>query len=118
MIMLKNILLVVSDIERSKEFYQEYFGLQIVRDFGENVILTEGLVLQEQKNWEKLIRSDRTVGNASCLFFVENNLDAFLTKIEQYSLESKQQLSVRENSWGKRTIMLKDPDGHLLEVSE
>ena len=40
---LKNILLVVSDIERSKAFYKDIFGLSVIRDFGENVILTEGV---------------------------------------------------------------------------
>ena len=44
---LKNILLVVSDVNRSKEFYKKVFGLDVIRDFGENVMLTEGLVLQE-----------------------------------------------------------------------
>ena len=33
---LKNVLLVVSDIEQSKRFYYDLFGLQIVRDFGDN----------------------------------------------------------------------------------
>ncbi len=46
---LKNVLLVVSDIAQSTRFYHEMFGLQIVRDFGENVILSEGLVLQGAK---------------------------------------------------------------------
>ena len=53
---LKNILFVVKDIEQSKAFYKELFGLQVVSDFGENVILTEGLVLQEQKLWEKFLK--------------------------------------------------------------
>lgn len=42
---LKNVLLVVGDIEKSKAFYKELFGLDVVTDFGGNVILTEGLVL-------------------------------------------------------------------------
>ena len=25
---------------------------------------------------------------------------------------------VRENSWGRRAVMLRDPDGHLIEVAE
>lgn len=44
---LKNILFVVKDIEVSKVFYKDLFGLSIIADFGENVVLTEGLVLQE-----------------------------------------------------------------------
>ena len=43
---LKNILIVVSDMERSKRFYHDIFGLHAVSDFGKNVILSEGLVLQ------------------------------------------------------------------------
>ncbi len=39
---LKNVLLVVKDVEQSKRFYHDLFGLQIIRDFGENVILSEG----------------------------------------------------------------------------
>ena len=45
---LKNILIVVQDIEKSKQFYHDVFGLQVIRDFEENVILSEGLVLQEK----------------------------------------------------------------------
>ena len=35
---LKNILFVVSDIEKSKSFYEGLFGLRVITDFGENVI--------------------------------------------------------------------------------
>ena len=41
---LKNILIVVDDVERSKNFYCHLFVLRVVTDFGGNVILTEGLV--------------------------------------------------------------------------
>lgn len=51
---LKNILIVVKDIEKSKKFYKELFGLEIVADFGENVVLTEGLALQEKRLWETI----------------------------------------------------------------
>ena len=42
---LKNVLLVVSDLECSKRFYKPLFGLEPIRDLGENVILMEGVVL-------------------------------------------------------------------------
>ena len=113
---LRNILIVVSDIERSKRFYHELFGLQVLRDFGENVILSEGLVLQEQKAWEQLIDSHTVTGNASELFFEENDLDAFLLKAREIDVTFVG--DVRENAWGKRVVMLRDPDGHLIEVAE
>lgn len=46
---LKNILIVVKDIEKSKRFYHDLFGLDMVLDNNGNMILTEGLVLQDEK---------------------------------------------------------------------
>ncbi len=51
---LKNVLIVVKNIEKSKQFYHDLFGLNIVFDSDENVILTEGLVLQDEKAWEEV----------------------------------------------------------------
>lgn len=46
---LKNVLIVVKDIEKSRQFYKDLFGLDLVLDNGGNMILTEGLVLQDEK---------------------------------------------------------------------
>ena len=46
---LKNILIVVKDIERSRAFYHDLFGIDLVLDNDGNMILTEGLVLQDEK---------------------------------------------------------------------
>ena len=43
---LKNILIVVKDIEKSRQFYHDLFGIDLVLDNDGNMILTEGLVLQ------------------------------------------------------------------------
>ena len=40
---LKNILIVVKDIEASKQFYHDLFGLNLVLDNDGNMVLTEGL---------------------------------------------------------------------------
>ena len=47
---LKNVLIIVTDIDKSKRFYHDIFGLEVVLDNNETVILTEGLVLQQKKN--------------------------------------------------------------------
>lgn len=115
---LKNVLLAVSDMERSKAFYQNFFGLSVINDFTENVILTGGLVLQEQQSWEQLTGKAPVFGNMSELFFTERDFEAFLVKVKMYLAESGQILHIRENSWGRRAVMLADPDGHLIEVAE
>ena len=53
---LKNVLLVVNDMERSIRFYKELFGLQVILDQDGNVIMTEGLVLQDAKIWGNFIQ--------------------------------------------------------------
>lgn len=54
---LKNILIVVKDIEKSKRFYHDLFGLDMVLDNNGNMILTEGLVLQDEKIWKRLLKN-------------------------------------------------------------
>ena len=39
---LKNVLIVVKDIERSRQFYRDLFDLEMILDNDGNMILTEG----------------------------------------------------------------------------
>ncbi len=116
---LKNILIVVNDIEVSKAFYRELFGLTVVTDFGENVILTEGLVLQEKKVWEKLIEKNvKMSGNDAELYFEENDMDGFLEKLHHSKWNIEYVNPLIEHDWGQRVIRLYDPDKHIIEVGE
>ncbi len=116
---LKNILIVVNDIERSKAFYKDLFGLIVVADFGENVILTEGLALQEKKLWESFIgKKAVTGGNDAELYFEENDIDGFLKRLDdsEYSIEYLNRC--KEHDWGQRVIRIYDPDRHVIEIGE
>lgn len=116
---LKNILFVVEDVEKSVEFYKELFGLQIVSQFDGNVILTEGLVLQERKGWEELTEHKVTYGNHdSELFFVENDMDNFLGHLKKTRFGIEYVQPIMEHSWGQRVVRIYDPDHHVLEISE
>lgn len=116
---LKNILFVVEDIERSIIFYRDLFGLLVIRDFGENVILTEGLVLQEKKLWEKFIDKNINLGgNDSVLYFEENNIDGFIDKLEKSTFPIEYLNKCIEHDWGQRVIRIYDPDRHIIEIGE
>ncbi len=116
---LKNIVIVVKDVERSKQFYKELFGLDVILDQEGNVILTEGLVLQEAKVWEQAIGQDVVWKNhASELYFEETDLELFLEKLQKYEREI-QILSWPEAAEGaRRAVRLYDPDGNMIEVGE
>lgn len=116
---LKNILIVVEDMERSKTFYGKLFGLQPVRQFEGNVILTEGLVLQEKSGWEKLVGQQVAFGgHAGELYFETTDLEAFQQKLDSCEQEIVYQCRLTGYEWGQRAIRFYDPDGHLIEVGE
>ncbi len=116
---LKNILFVVKDIEASKAFYKDLFGLEVIADFGENVVLTEGLVLQECKLWERFIDKEvRPYGNDAELYFEEEYIDDFLIKLKNSPYELEYINECIEHDWGQRVIRIYDPDGHIIEIGE
>lgn len=116
---LKNIVIVVKDIESSKQFYKELFGLDVILDQEGNAILTEGLVLQESKVWEETLGQKVVWKNhASELYFEETDLELFLEKLQKYEREIKI-LSLPEAAEGaRREVRLYDPDGNMIEVGE
>ena len=79
---LKNVLIVTEDIERSKKFYKDLFGLEVILDNDGNVILTEGLVLQDKNIWKSFIGTEVVFkNNASELYFEERDIEEFVQEI-------------------------------------
>lgn len=116
---LKNILIVVNDIEVSKAFYRDLFGLQVVTDLGENIIFSEGLVLQERKTWEEFTKKEAVpYANTFELYFEEYDLESFIDKLEKSSYKIEYVNELNKEEWGKRAIRIYDPDGHIIEVGE
>ena len=114
---LRNILLAVKDIEKSRQFYHELFGLQTVLDSEGNMILTEGLVLQDEKIWREALGKEIIPENNFCeLYFEEPEIEAFICKLEtQYpSIQYVNRLT--EYSWGQKMVRFYDLDGNLIEV--
>lgn len=114
---LKNILIVVKDIEKSKQFYHDLFGLNVVLDNEGNMILTEGLVLQDEKIWKKFLEKDIIPENNTCeLYFEEKNIEEFVEKLERLYPSIQYVNRLMEHSWGQKVIRFYDLDGNLIEV--
>ena len=114
---LKNILITVEDMQRSIAFYQDLFGLQVVLDQDGNVIMTEGLVLQDRAVWERFIQREVIPENHCCeLYFEEADLETFVQKLENYHQPIQYVNRLMEHSWGQKVIRFYDPDGNLIEV--
>ena len=114
---LKNVLIVVKDIERSRQFYHDLFGLGMVLDNDGNMTLTEGLVLQEEQYWEEFLGKEIVSESNSCeLYFEEANLEGFIEKLEKHYPDVKYVNRLMTHSWGQKVIRFYDPDGNLIEV--
>ena len=114
---LKNVLLVVEDIERSRQFYKELFGLDLVLDNDGNMILTEGLVLQDKAIWEAFIGRGIVPGSNACeLYFEEPDLEAFVARLEAYYPEVVYVNRLMTHPWGQKVVRFYDLDGNLIEV--
>ena len=114
---LKNVLIVVKDIEKSKAFYKELFGLDVILDNDGNVILTEGLVLQDERIWKSFIKKDIIWKNhAAELYFEEKDIEEFARKLQNYSDPIQYVNPLMEHTWGQKVIRFYDPDGNLIEV--
>ena len=82
---LKNILIVVNDVEKSKVFYKDLFGLDVVTEQEGNAVLTEGLVLQDAGIWKQTLGSEIVFpSNASELYFEERDIERFAERLEAY----------------------------------
>ena len=114
---LKNILIVVKDIEKSKQFYHDLFGLEMVLDNDGNMILTEGLVLQDEKIWRQFLGNDIIPQNHSCeLYFEEKNIETFIEKLENLYPSIHYVNRLMTHSWGQIVFRFYDLDGNLIEV--
>lgn len=114
---LKNVLIVVKDIEKSIAFYRDIFGLQVVMDNDGNVIMTEGLVLQDAKIWREFIKKDiLPKNNATELYFEEKNIESFVEKLENSDYRIEYVNRLMTHSWGQKVIRFYDLDGNLIEV--
>ena len=114
---LKNVLVVVDDMEESVRFYQEMFGLQIIMKQEGNTILSEGLVLQDVKVWVDDIGLFTTpYSNTSELYFEDNDVEGLVDKLTSSDILVRFQNELTELGGGQKMVRFYDPSGNLIEV--
>ena len=114
---LKNVLIVVKDLKRAERFYQELFGLTKILEQEGNVILTEGLVLQEEKIWKEAMGQEiQGCRNSSELYFEEKDLEAFVRRLEKLYPEIGYVNCLTRRRGDRGFVRFLDPDGNLIEV--
>ena len=114
---LKNVLIVVKDIEKALKFYHDLFGFEKILDNDGNMILTDGLVLQEERYWKEFLNRDIIQKSNSCeLYFEEADIEGFIEKLERLYPDIQYVNRLMTHSWGQTVIRFYDLDGNLIEV--
>ena len=114
---LRNVLIVVNDMDRAIRFYKEIFGLEVILDQDGNVIMSEGLVLQNAKIWQQFLDKELIpMNNMTELYFEEKDIDGFVKKLEDSDFEIEFVNKLMTHSWGQKVVRFYDLDGNLIEV--
>jgi len=114
-------LIVVSDIHKSRSFYEEVMRQKVKLDFGENIVFDGDFSLQSKESWMRFIKKREedilSWNNSFELFFEEEDIEEFLLHLRSFkSIELLHEL--KEYPWGQRVIRFYDPDHHIIEVGE
>jgi catechol 2,3-dioxygenase-like lactoylglutathione lyase family enzyme len=113
------VVISVADINLSRKFYEDLFGLELYQNYGINISFTCGLSLQQEFDWlvnipkEEILKKSNNIE----LCFEEENFDNFIERLKEYP-NIKYLGDVIEHSWGQRVVRFYDLDGHLIEVGE
>jgi lactoylglutathione lyase len=114
--------LIVGDLERSKAFYQEVFGLPLQHEDDETamfrfadtyVFLQRGAAHQDSPSDDALRLAQAGVGQF--VIFVDD-VDAVSAELKEAQLVTISEPADRD--WGMRTLTLADPAGYTWEITQ
>lgn len=111
----------VSDVNKSKHFYNVVLGQKIVADFGANVGFEGGLSIWERNYalntiYKEKAKQTQVGANNAEIYFESGNLeDLFDNLLKQ---QVKVIHSIMEHPWGQRAFRIYDPDNHIIEIAE
>lgn len=110
-------LIVVKDNQKAMKYYHDLFDLELIQDNDGNMVLSDGLFLQEEKYWRSFLGKEIQPKNNACeLYFEEENVDAFYEKLKTLYPETKFVNLPMIHSWGQKVMRFYDLDGNLIEV--
>lgn len=95
-------LIAAQNMERSKEFYRDVPGLEVMADFGANVMLAGSV----SDAWKKFI-TDRPIapgGNLFGIYFEEDGIHSFTRKLWRLS-DIECVHPFMEHPWGQRAVV-------------
>jgi lactoylglutathione lyase len=117
------ITLFVDDLSRSRSFYQDAFGLQLVYEDAESAVFDFGNTLinlltipAAHDLIDPVPVAGREAGSRVLLTIWVDDADAVCADLDQRGVTLLNGPIDRE--WGKRTASFSDPDGNIWEIAQ
>jgi len=110
-------LITVSDMKRSRDFYENVLGQKVETDFGANVSFG-GFSIHLRPHFKELIdNKEITVGgNNFELYFEYDDVEQIVEKLKAEKVEFVHEL--REQPWKQLVVRFYDPDQNIIEIGE
>ncbi len=111
-------LITVSDIKKSRDFYENVLGQKVKYDFGENVTFEGDFAIHEKAHFKKLI-DNKEIKHGSNSFELYFEHDDIL-EIEKKLIAEKIDFvhKTRVQPWKQRVIRFYDLDRNIIEIGE
>lgn len=114
-------IILVENLEHSRDFYENILSQKVVYDFGVNVSFENGLAIHLRTHFEevhKMKDSYKIVygSNNMELNFETEDLDEIYKKLKLRKVEFIHEM--QEAPWGQRGITFYDPDKHIVSIGE
>ena len=111
-------LITVSDIEKSRHFYENILGQKIKYDFGENITFQGDFAIHLKSHFKELIdnKEINQEGNNFELYFEYDDIEKLVKSLKDNNVVFVHEL--REQPWKQKVVRFYDPDSNIIEVGE
>lgn len=111
-------LITVTDIKRSREFYEKLLNQKIKYDFGENVTFYGDFAIHLQTHFKELIdnKEIRSGENNFELYFEDDDIDNIVKLLKENNVLFVHE--IREQAWRQKVVRFYDPDKNVVEIGE
>lgn len=111
-------LLVVTDINRSRDFYENILGQKVKYDYGESITFLGDFAIHLKSHYKGLIGNRRVIsgGNNFELYFEQDDIEVIVSRLKEYNVTFIHE--IKEQPWRQRVVRFYDPDKYIVEVGE
>ncbi|WP_058302323.1 VOC family protein [Gorillibacterium timonense] len=114
-------IILVENLDLSRDFYERILKQKVTHDFGVNVSFENGLAIHSRTHFEEIhkMKGSHPIlygSNSAELNFETEELDDIYNELKQVKVEFIHE--IQEAPWGQRGITFYDPDKHVVSIGE